>query len=130
MPSSLGSGTGSQIFVYDLATGDMIRSFQVFEGIRVHGIALEEFRHQLFDSFLAFRIAVYGEKRVKLFNLCFPTAFTSQNRHGSGWEVELILIHALPKFSHWILDVCFLNVCIAPVQSSFFERFIFILTVF
>ncbi|KAL0389769.1 UNVERIFIED_CONTAM: hypothetical protein Scaly_0334000 [Sesamum calycinum] len=60
------AGTGSQILVYDLVSGKIIRSFPVFEGIRVHGISVEHFHKPLPGSALAFRIAVFGERRVKL----------------------------------------------------------------
>ncbi|PIN24561.1 hypothetical protein CDL12_02708 [Handroanthus impetiginosus] len=85
------AGTGSQILVYELVSGRIIKSFKVFEGIRVHGISLENFHKQLAGSILVFRLAIFGERRVKLFN------------------IELTLIHSLPKFGHWVLDVCFLK---------------------
>ncbi|KAL0459822.1 UNVERIFIED_CONTAM: hypothetical protein Slati_0609400 [Sesamum latifolium] len=40
------AGTGSQILVYDLVSGKIIRSFPVFEGIRVHGISVEHFTNR------------------------------------------------------------------------------------
>ncbi|KAL3827740.1 hypothetical protein ACJIZ3_016542 [Penstemon smallii] len=93
------AGTGSQILVYDLDSGKNIRSFQVFDGIRVHGITLEPFNKQVLGSTLAFRIAVYGERRVKLFTLHVESLL----------NMELTLIHSLPKFGHWVLDICFLK---------------------
>lgn len=86
----LTTGLGSEILVYDLEVGKIMRSYSVFEGIRVHGIT---------SSFLqATLIAVFGETRVKLFNFSFDTV------------PQLTLIHLLPKFGHWVLDVCFLKV--------------------
>ncbi|KAK6118147.1 hypothetical protein DH2020_048131 [Rehmannia glutinosa] len=100
------AGTGSQILVYDLESGNIIRSFQVFEGIRVHGISLENFHKQLPGSSHSFRVAVYGERRVKLFSLQIES--DSQQKK-PFLDVKLTLIHSLPKFGHWVLDVCFLK---------------------
>ncbi|KAK4406885.1 WD repeat-containing protein 6 [Sesamum angolense] len=99
------AGTGSQILVYDLVSGKIIRSFPVFEGIRVHGISVEHFHKPLPGSALAFRIAVFGERRVKLFNL----QIESDSLQKPFLDVRLTLIHSLPKFGHWVLDVCFLK---------------------
>ncbi|KAK4418002.1 WD repeat-containing protein 6 [Sesamum alatum] len=99
------AGTGSQILVYDLVSGKIIRSFPVFEGIRVHGISVEHFHKPMPASALAFRIAVFGERRVKLFSL----QIESDTPHKPFLDMELTLIHALPKFGHWVLDVCFLK---------------------
>lgn len=71
----------------------------------MHGIALEDFGQHLSDTATAFRIAVYGERRVKLYNLCLHALLTSP----SCFELDLTLIHSLPKLSHWILDVCFID---------------------
>lgn len=100
------TGTGSQILVYDLVSGEIMKSFQVFEGIRVHGISLDKFHKQLAGSDPSFRIAIYGERRVKL--LSFRIELDTLKR--SFKEFELTLIHSLPKFGHWVLDVCFLKV--------------------
>ncbi|KAL0284448.1 UNVERIFIED_CONTAM: hypothetical protein Sangu_2823800 [Sesamum angustifolium] len=99
------AGTGSQILVYDLVSGKIIRSFPVFEGIRVHGISVEHFHKPLPGSALAFRIAVFGERRVKLFSL----QIESDSLQKPFLDVRLTLIHSLPKFGHWVLDVCFLK---------------------
>jgi hypothetical protein len=69
-----------------------MRSFSVFDGVRVHGITSSS------ESV----IAVFGEKRVKLFSFSFEN-------DDSGRPL-LTLIHLLPKFGHWVLDVCFIKV--------------------
>ncbi|KAK7397007.1 hypothetical protein VNO78_18171 [Psophocarpus tetragonolobus] len=89
------AGLGSEITVYDLELSKRIRSFSVFEGVRVHGIASSFPQDTL--------IAVFGETRVKLFSFKFDSV--------SG-SVELTLVHLLPKFGHWVLDVCFLKECL------------------
>ncbi|KAF6157499.1 hypothetical protein GIB67_004437 [Kingdonia uniflora] len=103
------AGSGSQVFLYDVEAGKMLNSFLVFEGIRVHGISCSilELTCAGSSSSLTFKIAVFGERRVKLFRLCFPMAFGSQNP--ANLSAELVLIHLMPKFSHWVLDVCFLK---------------------
>ncbi|KAL3652969.1 hypothetical protein CASFOL_002650 [Castilleja foliolosa] len=95
------AGTGSRILVYDLKNWNIINSFQVFEGIRVHGISLENFHKQLSGTSLTFRVAVYGERRVKLFSLRIEL--------DSQWNMELNLMHSIPKFGHWVMDVCFVK---------------------
>ncbi|KAL6515884.1 hypothetical protein OROGR_019189 [Orobanche gracilis] len=99
------AGTGSQILVYDLKTGNMIKSFQVFEGIRVHGISLENVHQQFSGSRLTFRVAVYGERRVKLFSL----RIDSDSQLRPSLDMKLTLMISLPKFGHWVMDVCFLK---------------------
>ncbi|KAL1816485.1 hypothetical protein DCAR_0520886 [Daucus carota subsp. sativus] len=103
------SGTGSQILFYDLHTGNMIKSFQVFEGIRVHGISctVMSCTEGTCISKLDFKIAVFGERRVKLFSLHIDIASNMQNQ--AQVSVDLILHQSLPKFNHWVLDVCFLE---------------------
>ncbi|XP_042002796.1 uncharacterized protein LOC121752004 isoform X1 [Salvia splendens] len=111
LPANLSSlplllaGTGSQILVYDLAIGAPLKSFEVFEGIRVHGISLENFHKQLAGSAVSFRVCVYGERRVKLFTLRVEPS----GKQEPFLHLELTLIHSLPKFRHWVMDVCFLK---------------------
>ncbi|XP_024018186.1 uncharacterized protein LOC21397028 [Morus notabilis] len=81
------AGSGSQLLVYDLELGKMISSFYVFHGIRVHGITC--------SSFDSNEIAVFGERRVKIFSLRVDD------------DVKLTLLQSLPKFGSWVLDVCF-----------------------
>lgn len=92
--------------MYDLVSGKIIRSFQVFEGIRVHGISLENSHKQLAGTAFDFQVSVYGERRVKLFSL----RIVPYSEQKPFIDVELTLIYSLPKFGHWILDVCFLKV--------------------
>ncbi|KAK7259153.1 hypothetical protein RIF29_24752 [Crotalaria pallida] len=84
------AGLGSEIMVYDLDVGKVMRSFAVFQGIRVHGIASSFVEPSL--------IVVFGETRVKLFSFSFDDSVP-----------QLTLVHLLPKFGHWVLDVCFLE---------------------
>ncbi|XP_034690714.1 uncharacterized protein LOC117918294 isoform X1 [Vitis riparia] len=104
------AGTGSQVLLYDLESVKILRSFHVLEGIRVHGIAC-----RLVDckegSVLSVKIAVFGERRVKLFNLRIEMVPESQDEPQVC--LELTLLHSLPKFSHWVLDVCFFKEDIA-----------------
>ncbi|PKI35559.1 hypothetical protein CRG98_044013 [Punica granatum] len=97
------SGSGSQMFVHSIESGELIRSFHVFEGIRVHGITCSSFwfAEGSPSSALVYNVAVYGERRVKLFNLTI--------REEDSLCVELRLLQSLPKFGHWVLDVCFLK---------------------
>ncbi|XP_073008935.1 uncharacterized protein [Typha latifolia] len=101
LPSSVSSfplllaGTGSQILVYDIEFGKLINSFQVFEGVRVHGVALRSSQ----PKETPFSMAVFGERRVKLFLL----------RLEDGVRVTMELDQRLPGFDHWVLDVCFLE---------------------
>lgn len=85
------AGLGSEILLYDLEFGKIMKSFSVFDGIRVHGIA----------SSSEFVIVVFGEKRVKMFRFSF--------KNDDFESPQLTLIHLLPKFGHWVLDVCFLK---------------------
>ncbi|KAL8147906.1 hypothetical protein AgCh_005287 [Apium graveolens] len=103
------SGTGSQILLYDLNTGNMIKSFQVFEGIRVHGLSCTIMNCTQGTCFskLHFKIAVFGERRVKLFILSIDIETDMQNQ--AHVSVDLILHQTLPKFNQWVLDVCFLE---------------------
>lgn len=104
------SGTGPQVLLYDLATGELLLSQQVFEGVRVHGIhALRQplrFESEPSNSLLQASIAVHGERRVKVFELYW-------NQTMEGLPVrkpQLRLAHAMPRFFHWVLDVRFLQV--------------------
>lgn len=103
------AGTGSQILVYDLMVGKLIKSFDVFDGIRVHGVSLEAFNEHLSDTHITFKIAVYGERRVKLFSLQIQRVSNSQTEQQTCFELTLSLVVLLPKFTHWVLDVSFLK---------------------
>ncbi|KAM0960847.1 hypothetical protein ACFX2C_025835 [Malus domestica] len=73
------AGSGSQIMVYDLEMGRMVRSFDVFQGIRVHGInccgssSSTECVEGTLASSVAFEITVFCERRVKMFSLQIET---------------------------------------------------------
>ncbi|XP_038979942.1 uncharacterized protein LOC103721829 isoform X2 [Phoenix dactylifera] len=117
LPSCLSSfplllaGTGSQLLVYDVESGNLLNSFDVFQGVRVHGISLR-FPNPKEESSspdtACFLIAVYGERRVKLFLLRVDAASSGRVRDGAG--VGLKLVFRLPAFDHWVLDACFLKV--------------------
>lgn len=98
------------MLLYDLEAVKIIESFQVFQGIRVHGITcgFVDYPEGSSSSRLAFKVVVFGEKRVKLFNLYIEIALKSQNQPQVC--VDLVLLHSLPRFSHWVLDVLFLQV--------------------
>lgn len=100
------AGSGSQLLVYDLEEGNLVNCFYVFQGIRVHGISsyVRSGATGTTSPMFAFVIAVYGEKRVKLFSL---QVFRNQQ---SQVCLDLTLLQSLPKFGNWVLDVCFLKV--------------------
>ncbi|XP_021279955.1 uncharacterized protein LOC110413462 isoform X3 [Herrania umbratica] len=110
LPSHLSSvpyllaGSGSQVLLYDLESATMIQSFQVFQGIRVHGIICSLTRNAL-----TYKLVVCGEKRVKLFNLSFELVSKSNPQSQPKFCVDLSLVHSLPRFSHWVLDVLLLK---------------------
>uniref|UniRef100_A0A2P2JEE0 Uncharacterized protein MANES_05G010600 n=1 Tax=Rhizophora mucronata TaxID=61149 RepID=A0A2P2JEE0_RHIMU len=114
------AGTGSQLLLYNLGAGKMIKSFQVFQGIRVHGIVsgFADLKERSSSTILEFEVAVFGEKRVNLFILSIETVLGSHGELQVG--VDLSLFHSLPRFSHWVLDVCFLKEsrCLAIGCSS------------
>lgn len=101
------AGSGSQVGVYDLEVGKIVRSFCVFQGIRVHGLFCCE--PASLPSELAFKLVVFGERRVKLFSLRIRT-------NAPKPLLDITLVQLLPKFSNWVLDVCFLRV---PSHLSF-----------
>lgn len=106
----LTSGMGSEILIYDLELGKMIGSFTVFDGIRVHGITSSFVCSSQESSATEFasEIAIFGERRVKVFSFSFDTVSGYPNESGS--RPQMTLLHLLPKFGHWVLDVCFLKV--------------------
>ena len=98
------AGTGPQVLLYDLATGDLLISRQVFDGVRVHGIHVRH-DHPIGDPELVNQvsIAVHGEGKVKLLEL-----------QGDGKKgipgFKLCIVQSLPRFFQWVLDVRFLQV--------------------
>ncbi|XP_075641415.1 uncharacterized protein LOC142613103 isoform X1 [Castanea sativa] len=103
------AGSGSQLMLYELESGKMLRSFHVFDGIRVHGITclFIDCAEGTVSSKLGFQLALFGERRVKLFSLVIELFLGTQNQ--SGVSVNLNLLHLLPKFGNWVLDVCFMK---------------------
>lgn len=98
------TGTGSQLLFYDLVTSNMIASFQVFDGIRVHGICCVH----VLDASGSFKVAVFGERRLKLFTFNIQPL-----DHDNETVVNLVSVQSLPNLGHWILDVCFVQVCVS-----------------
>lgn len=94
------AGTGSQLLLYEVGAARLVASFQVFDGVRVHGI---EPRSGGPDSYT---LAVFGERRVKLFSL----GFGAEADGGEVGEARLELEQRLPGFDHWVLDARFLEV--------------------
>lgn len=89
----------------------------------MHGIACSEFvrcTEGTTSYDLAFELAVFGERRVKVFSLLVEFPRGPQN--GSGSRVDFELVHLLPKFCNWVLDVCFLK----GFDCSFNERWHFL----
>ncbi|KAK9147122.1 hypothetical protein Sjap_007025 [Stephania japonica] len=100
------AGTGSQILLYNVEAGKQLRSFNVFDGIRIHGITCVS---NCCDSLMPkFEVAVFGEKKVKLFELNLRVEVGCDDAQ-LRICAELILVRSLPRFSHWVLDVCFLK---------------------
>ncbi|KAL5859325.1 hypothetical protein ACOSQ4_000621 [Xanthoceras sorbifolium] len=105
------AGSGSQLLLYDLEAAKLKKSFQVFEGIRLHGITCSyitcnEEGSGSVSTTAAFNVAIFGEKKVKLFELNFDLSRKSQEVH-----VNFSFVQSLPRFSHWVLDVSFLKDC-------------------
>ncbi|KAK2649780.1 hypothetical protein Ddye_017269 [Dipteronia dyeriana] len=105
------AGSGSQVLLYDLESAKLKKSFQVFEGIRLHGITCNEPGpgSGSVSTTAAFKVALYGEKKVKLFDLTFDLSRKSQNQ--PEVYVNLSFVQSLPRFSHWVFDVSFLKDC-------------------
>lgn len=104
------AGSGSQILLFDINLGRQIQSFCVFQGIRVHGIASRIMSYEdnaLYPS-VTFEIVISGEKIVKLYRLCIQ--LHSESLDKSHVSTELTFVHLLPRFTHWVLDFCFLEV--------------------
>ncbi|KAH9318915.1 hypothetical protein KI387_020684, partial [Taxus chinensis] len=104
--------TGPHLFLYDIELGKLLSSSHVFDGIRVHGIHSSCYLLQNFDPSLSMRIsavtvAVFGERRVKLFDIQLRGKSDS-NKKLKG-QVRLDLLQILPAFGHWVMDVRFLK---------------------
>lgn len=100
------TGSGSEVLTYNLESGKMIESFRVFEGIRVHGISSIRLNSSGASSCtkLAFVLVIFGEKRVKLCRISVEMI--------DEVCVNLVPLCSLPRFNHWVLDVCFLKVSV------------------
>ncbi|GAB4841817.1 hypothetical protein Ancab_022553 [Ancistrocladus abbreviatus] len=101
------AGTGSQILLFDVNLGRFVRSFHVFEGIRVHGISCSILNQAegAISSSAAFKIVLFGERRVKLFSLHFELESIYEEKRDIC--AHMTLLQVLPRFRHWVLDVCF-----------------------
>ncbi|CAI9300357.1 unnamed protein product [Lactuca saligna] len=108
------AGTGSQLLFYDLHTGNMIASFQVFKGVRVHGISCLPLTDTVTDTSLTFRVAVFGERRLKLFLFKIQLP-----HHNKQTLVHLLSFQSLPNLGHWVLDVCFIQESVILQGSQF-----------
>ncbi|KAG6606915.1 WD repeat-containing protein 6, partial [Cucurbita argyrosperma subsp. sororia] len=97
------AGSGSEVLAYNLESGNMIESFRVFEGIRVHGISSISLNFSGASSCtkLDFVLVVFGEKRVKLYRVSVEMV--------AEVCVDLVPLCSLPRFNHWVLDACFLK---------------------
>jgi hypothetical protein len=123
LPKLLLAGTGPQVLLYELETGSLLLSVHVFDGVRVHGIRAFPYstprgpEEEAVNPTLQATLAVHGEGRVKLFELLHHGCC-----HGSlppprgKWELKLV--HALPRFFHWVLDVRFLQVVPETLNPS------------
>jgi hypothetical protein len=96
------AGTGSELLVYDVAAARLVASFQVFDGVRVHGI--EPWGGGVACS--NYSLAVFGERRVKLFSLVVGVDADDGRVGGARLELD----QRLPGFDHWVLDARFLEV--------------------
>nr|XP_011467078.1 PREDICTED: uncharacterized protein LOC101298466 [Fragaria vesca subsp. vesca] len=98
------AGSGSQILVYELEQGTMLRSLDVFQGIRVQGICCGSGAVIGDDGSIGFDMAVFGERRVKMFRLEIDLGQQQQ-----VLDVCLRLLQLLPSFGNWVLDVSFIK---------------------
>ncbi|KAK9704720.1 hypothetical protein RND81_07G007200 [Saponaria officinalis] len=111
------AGSGSNLLLFDLNQPHAPRclhSFTIFHGLRVHGIA-SSFLRSHSPSSLSFRLAVSGERRLKLFTLLLHF-HTSPPPHSVS--AHLTLLHLLPTFSHWVLHFSFLQDSSSSSSSS------------
>ncbi len=83
------TGTGPDVHWYDLPSGALRCSAQLFDGARVHGLHVAAG-----GCGEGACVAAHGGRRVSLFRL---------RRCGGGGAVELLC--ALPSFASWVLDV-------------------------
>ncbi|KAG2330926.1 hypothetical protein Bca52824_002106 [Brassica carinata] len=98
------AGSGSEILLYELTTGALIRSFQVFEGVRVHGTVCSSNFVRSGDRY-TYKLVVFGEKKVKIFSLAVELALSSPGEI----SVDLEVLDSLPRLSNWVFDVRYLQ---------------------
>ncbi|ESQ46931.1 hypothetical protein EUTSA_v10027621mg [Eutrema salsugineum] len=99
------AGSGSEILLYDLSSGELIRSFQVFEGVRVHGTVCSCSFVRSAEERYTYKLVVFGEKKVKIFSLIVEFVSSSPGEI----SVNLEIFDSLPRLSNWVFDVCFLQ---------------------
>lgn len=87
-----------------MTSGELIRSFRVFEGVRVHGTVCSSSFVRSGDRY-AYKLVVFGEKKVKIFSLVVELESSS-----GDISVGLEVLDSLPRLSNWVFDVCFLKV--------------------
>lgn len=87
-----------------MSSGELIRSFQVFEGVRVHGTVCSSSFVRSEDRY-TYKLVVFGEKRVKIFSLIVELASSP-----GEISVNLEIFDSLPRLRNWVFDVCFLQV--------------------
>ncbi|XP_021836523.2 uncharacterized protein [Spinacia oleracea] len=109
------AGSGSQILLFDVNLGRQIRSFCVFEGVRVHGIASGLSEENALSSSVTFKVVISGERRVKLFSLRFQLGSLDK----PGVRTDLTFLQLLPRFSHWVLDFGFLEDGLSSSEEGF-----------
>lgn len=87
-----------------MSSGELIRSFQVFDGVRVHGTVCSSSFIRSEDRY-TYKLVVFGEKRVKIFSLIVELASSP-----GEISVNLEIFDSLPRLRNWVFDVCFLQV--------------------
>lgn len=90
----------------------MIRSFQVFEGVRVHGTVCSSNFVRSAEQY-TYQLVIFGEKKVKIFSLIVDLASNT-----GEISVNLEIFDSLPRLSNWVFDVCFLQVEISVLVLS------------
>jgi hypothetical protein len=108
------AGTGSELLVDEVGAARLVAAFRVFDGVRVHGIEPRGGSPSCSNH----PLAVFGERRVKLFSL--GVGVTADGDGSQVGEVRLELDQRHPGFDHWVLDARFLEVDSATLASRFF----------
>lgn len=98
----MAAGTGSELLVYEVGATGLVAAFKVFDGVRVHGIEPRGGS----PSSSSHSLAVFGERRVKIFSLAFAVSADGTQ----VGDLRLELEQRLPGFDHWVLDARFLEV--------------------